>query len=62
MKCIIKKNDDGEFEVPTFFGITGADQIYFASDKDDAVNTARAVHGEDVEIVHRRGTYLVEVN
>jgi hypothetical protein len=57
MKCIIKKNNDSEFEVPTQAGLTGADQIAYESDKDAAEDTARFVHGQDVVIVHQRGTY-----
>jgi hypothetical protein len=62
MKCIIKKNEYDEYEVPTQFGITGADQICFESDRDAAEDTARFFHGQDIKIVHQRGTYTVEAN
>jgi hypothetical protein len=57
MKCIIKKNEYKEYEVPTQTGLTGADQIAYEDDRDAAEDTARFVHGQGVEIVHRRGTY-----
>jgi hypothetical protein len=59
MICIIKKNTYGEFEVPTQTGLTGADQIYFADSKADALDTARFVHGVDVETKFVKGTYTI---
>jgi len=62
MRCVIKKNQYGEWEVPTQFGLTGADQIAFEDDRGAAEDTARYVHGVDIKIVHQRGTYTVEVD
>jgi len=58
--CVVKKNEYGEYEVPTQKGLTGADQIYFASDKEDAVDTAHYIHGHDVDVIFKSGTYTVE--
>jgi len=59
MKCIIRKNCFGEFEVPTQVGMTGADQISYQDDREAAEDTARFVHGQDVEIKIVRGTYTL---
>lgn len=58
MGITIKKNDYDEYEVPTVIGVTGADQIYFASDRDDALDTARHIHGQNVKVTFRSGTYM----
>lgn len=52
-RITIRKNVDGEFEVPA---PTKA-ELYFTDDKDDAIGTARMIHGDDVECVFRSGTY-----
>jgi len=61
MRVIIKRNDYDEFEVPTApAGAEAqefADGIYYADDRDDAIDTARFTFGADVDIVVRRGTY-----
>lgn len=63
LKVIIKKNEYDEYEVPTQFGLTGADQICFEDDKEAANDTARYAHrGFEIRIVHQRGTYTVEVD
>jgi len=60
LTCIVKKNEWGDFEVPTQKGLTGADSIYYADDKQDAIDTARYVHGQDVKVIVRKGTYGIE--
>ena len=60
MKITIKKNNYGEYEVPSVVGITGCDQIYFASDKADAIDTAKSIHGDDVKVTLRSGSYIEE--
>lgn len=52
-KITIRRNEFDEYEVPT----PDVDHIYYTDDKDDAIGTAIAFHGTDVEITHRRGTY-----
>ena len=60
MRIVILKNQDGEFETPT--GPEGPranhlSYIYFADDKQDAIDTARFTYGNDVEIAYARGSY-----
>lgn len=54
---LIKKNTYGEFEVPTGKRPDGTRSIYYASDRDDARDTARYYHGKDCEFRFARGTY-----
>ena len=49
----IKRNEYDEYEVVT----DSVEHIYYTDDKDDAIGTCIAFHGNDVEITHRRGTY-----
>ena len=63
MRVRILKNMDGEFETPTGeFGNSGDGfrkdaYVYFADDKQDAIDTARFTYGNDVEIAYARGSY-----
>ena len=57
MKCIIKRNDSDEYEVPTVIGLSGSDAIYYTDDREDAIGTAELILGKDVEIKFVRGTY-----
>lgn len=57
-KCAIRKNIDGEYEVPDkFINALENDNIYYTDDREDAIGTAKAMHGADVEITIRTGTY-----
>ena len=56
---IVRKNDHGEYEVPTVIGISGSDAISYEATKEDALDAARYHHGQDAEIVIRRGTYSI---
>lgn len=60
LECRIRKNDYDEFEVPTGAWPNASDSIYFADDKQDAIDTAEFVHGPQVKCFIRRGTYLPE--
>lgn len=70
----VRKNDFGEFEVPTIefeplefdtdhqAKVAFNDSIYFADDKQDAIDTARFTYGPDVQIRITRGTYSQGAN
>jgi hypothetical protein len=62
---VIRKNQDGEFEVPTNSPAYPATSfragLYYTDDREDAFDTARLAWGEHAEkIVCRSGTYNVE--
>ena len=53
-KVYIDKHPDiGEYKVHRGKGTSG----YYTSDKSDAVDTAKAMHGQSVDIVHRSKRY-----
>ncbi len=52
---VIKKNEYDEFELPT--SECGKREIYFTDDKQDAIDTAHFVFGDELKISFRRGTY-----
>lgn len=57
----IRKNSYGEFEVPA----PTTDEIYYTDDKQDAIGTARTIHGcgandTSIECVIRSGSYNAE--
>lgn len=61
-RITIRKNIDGEYEVPTSFmsafpTMPKSSGLYFTDDKTDATETAKTVFGEAVVIVFRSGTY-----
>ncbi len=62
----IRKNDSGEFEVPTdrADSVLGAQtSIYYTDDRSDAITTARFVHGlygYQISVMVKRGTYAIE--
>ena len=62
--CTIRKNEYDEYEVPTAFVFHNrrevAAEIYYTDDKQDAIDTAKFAHRDDVAITWRRGTYGVE--
>lgn len=54
---IIYSRDWDEYRVPSagFRDLDcGLDETYFTNDKEDAINTAKAIFGQDVEITFRR--------
>lgn len=57
----IRKNDYDEYEVPAEFVFHNrrevAAEIYYTDDKDDAIGTAKMIHGADVVCKFKRGTY-----
>ena len=56
-QILIKRNEHGEYETPTGRKDDGRPAIYYASDLEDAQDTARQFHGEDCEFVVIKGTY-----
>lgn len=56
VRVVIKRNEFDEFEVPA----PTTDEIYFTDDLQDAKNTLWSIHGSNVVIVVRRGTYSKE--
>ena len=60
MRIIIKKNTFEEYEVPTVIGTSGSDSISYEATKQDAIDAARYIHGQEADIVIRRGTYSIE--
>jgi hypothetical protein len=50
-RITIRLNDTGEYYVPA-----GDGEIYYTEDEDDAISTAKDMHGNDAEIVIRPGT------
>ena len=58
-KIKIYKNTYDEYEVPTIVGISGSDAISYEATKQDALEAARYHHGQDADIVIRRGTYTI---
>ncbi len=53
----VRLNDYDEYEVPA----PTTDELYFTDDRDDAIGTAKIIHGDDnVHCVFRRGTYQQE--
>lgn len=60
--CRIRKNIHGEYEVPEKNPHPlENDCLYFTDDKDDAIGTAKMMHGDDVQCVFRSGTYQSEL-
>lgn len=55
----IRKNEFDEYEVPTPTS-DYPDSIYFTEYKEDAVDTAIAHYGTNIEIKFKRGTYQKE--
>ena len=52
----IRKNVDGEFEVPSL-NSKGKLDIYYTDDKQDAIGTAEMIHGKGITCIIRTGTY-----
>jgi len=51
-KVTIKKDANNEYRVP---GITNREaEAYYTDDKEDAVNTAKAIHGENITVTFKR--------
>ena len=57
MHIVIKRNDYDEYEVPA----PTTSELYFTDDRDDAIGTAKIIHGTDeLTFSFRRGTYQQE--
>lgn len=53
----VRENEDGEFELPTLGATSLEAGLYFADDKQDAIDTAKHSYGENVIVTFKRGTY-----
>lgn len=52
----IRKNEFDEYEVPTPTSDC-PDSIYYTDDEEDAIDTAIAHYGTDIDLKIKRGTY-----